>query len=193
MSDLVIEKNTLVTISVRMFDLQGNLLEKTPPQGMTFYCGHEDIFPKVEKALLGKKKNDLVTVTLEPEDAFGEFDPDAIFLVDVDKLGPADSVVPGLTYESVPGQANDGKRYTVTEVANGKALLDANHPLAGYTLRFQIVVLNVEPVTPEMEEQAQTAVPDFLTIADKILPASEDEGDDKSDAQLDEELRRRGA
>lgn len=191
MSDQVIEKDSLVTISVRMFDLQGNLLEKTSPQGLTFLCGHDDIFPKVESALLGKKKNDLITVTLEPQDAFGEFDPDAIYLVDVDKLGPAESVVPGLTYEGVPGQINDNRRYTVTEVANGKALLDANHPLAGYTLRFQIVVLGIEKVTPEMERQCESVVPSFLSIADKILPEDEEEKDNEEN--LDRELEKRGA
>lgn len=190
MADRVVEMNSLVTISVRMFDLQGNLLEKTPAQGLTFLCGHDDIFPKVEQALLGKKKNDLVTVTLEPQDAFGEFDPDAIYLVDVDKLGPTESIVPGLTYEGVPGQINDNRRYTVTEVANGKALLDANHPLAGYTLRFQIIVQAVEPVTPQMQEQAQASIPSFLSIADKILPEDDEESD--GEEKLDQELAKRG-
>ena len=52
---MLIEKDCVVGIHVRMFDLQKNLLEETEPQGVTYLHGHGDIFPKLEQALEGKK------------------------------------------------------------------------------------------------------------------------------------------
>ena len=179
MPELTNNKDSLVTIRVRMSDLQGNLLEETPEEGVAYLHGHADIFPKIEAALEGLKKGDKATVRLEPEDAFGEFDPDAVFVTDVEKLGDPETIVPGLVFDHVPGEANDGRHYRVTDVADGKAVLDANHPLAGWGLAFDITVLNVEDTDgKEAVGTDDTVVPSFLGFADKII----DEGDDEDDA-----------
>ena len=170
-----IEKDKLVTISVKLYDLQGHLLEETPEGGYSYLHGHADIFPKIEAMLEGKKTGDRVVVTLEPEDAFGDFDENAIYLVDVEKLGGAETIVPGLVFDHVPGEADDGRRYRVTDVAEGKALLDANHPYAGWTLKFDVTVLSVESTDGrEATGNDETVVPSFLGLADRIV----DEGDE---------------
>ena len=165
-----IQKDALVTIHVAMYDLQGNLLEETDPAGVTYLHGHGDIFERIEKALEGKKKGESIDVTLEPEEAFGEFDPDAIYMVPVEKLGDPELVVAGLVFDGVPGLVNDGRSYRVTDVAQGQAVLDANHPLAGWTLRFVVKVLDVEPA-PDEEAVGndEVVVPGFLGFADKII------------------------
>ena len=82
-------------------------------------------------------------------------------------------------FDHVPGEANDGRHYRVTDVADGKAVLDANHPLAGWGLAFDITVLNVEDTDgKEAVGTDDTVVPSFLGFADKII----DEGDDEDDA-----------
>jgi len=170
-----IAKDKLVTICVKMFDLQGHLLEETPEGGYTYLHGHADIFPKIEATLEGKKAGDRAIVVLEPEDAFGEFDDEAIYLADVEKLGDPETIVPGLVFDHVPGEANDGRNYRVTDVAEGKAVLDANHPYAGWTLKFDVEVLAVEATDGrEVTGNDETVVPSFLGLADKII----DEGDD---------------
>lgn len=170
---MVIQKDTLVTIAVAMYDLQGNELERTPEGGISYVHGHQDIFPELEKKLEGHKPGDEVTVVLEPEDAFGDFDPEGIFLADLDKLGNPGSIRPGMVFSSVPGQADDGRRYTVTEIADGKAVLDCNHPLAGWTLKFIVRVLSAEPLDEESLAAVDSPVPDFLGFADKLV--SEDD------------------
>jgi len=47
----------------------------------------------------------------------------------------------------------DATLYTVTEVADGKAVLDANHPLAGMALRFACVILSVRQATEDELER----------------------------------------
>ena len=46
---MLIEKDCVVGIHVRMFDLQKNLLEETEPQGVTYLHGHGDVFPKLSR------------------------------------------------------------------------------------------------------------------------------------------------
>lgn len=169
-----IKKDALVTLSVAMYDLQGNLLEETDREGVTYLHGHADIFPGIEKALEGKKKGDSVSVTLEPEDSFGEFDPEAIFIVPVEKLGDPELIVPGLVFDHVPGLADDGRKYRVTDVAQGTAVMDANHPLAGWTLRFDVKVLDVAAAEGEATGNDDVVVPGFLGFADKIIDEQAD-------------------
>ena len=72
-----VKKGMVVTIDVTMYDMQNHLLEKTPEGGYSYLHGHDDIFPLIEKALEGKSVGEQVSVTLNPEDAFGEFDPES--------------------------------------------------------------------------------------------------------------------
>ena len=164
-----IKKDALVTIAVGMYDLQGNLQEETPAEGVAYLHGHADIFPKIEAALEGKKAGDAVSVVLEPEDAFGEFDEEAIFIVPVEKLGDPELIVPGLVFDRVPGEVYDGRNYRVTDVAEGVAVLDANHPFAGWTLRFEVKVLSVAEGEGESMGSDEVVVPGFLGFADKII------------------------
>lgn len=165
---MLIEKDCLVRIHVRMFDLQKNLLEETEPEGVTYLHGHGDIFPKLEQVLEGKKAGDTVTVQLETEESFGEFDVDAIRLVPVEQLGDPELIVPGLVFDGVPGEGSDGRRWRVTDVAEGKAVLDANHPLAGWALKFEVKVLSVSRPEGEATGNDDVVVPGFLGFAEKI-------------------------
>ncbi len=180
---MVVSKDKLVTISVVMSDLQGHVLERSPESGLTYLHGHADIFPAIEAKLEGKKTGDSVSVVLEPEEAFGEFDPDLIYLVDAEKLGDVETLVPGLVFDHVPGQANDGRRYTVTEIAQGKVVMDANHPLAGWSLKFDIEVLAVESAQGETTGTDEIVVPEFLGFADKIIDDETDDGDEERELQ----------
>ena len=190
-----VEKNKLVTLSVAMADMTGKVIEETGPEGITYLHGHGDIFPKIEAALEGRFVGDGFTIALQPEDAFGQYDAEAIRMVPVSMLGDPDAVVPGLSYESIPGEAPDGRIWRVTDVAEGMAVLEANHPLAGIGLQFGIKVLAVADAPDEEAVGTDdVVVPGFLGIADKIVPeeddeeplpeASADEPDDSSMAKL---------
>ena len=155
--------NTLVRIFVRMSDLQGNVIDQTPAEGVWYLHGKGDIFPAFEKKLTGLTVGKSVTFTLEPEEAFGEFDEELVTLTDVEKLGDPVDVRVGLLFEKVPGAKPSDKPYRVTEIAEGKALLDANHPLAGWTLRFDVKILEILPAETE-DADTDVVIPDFLSV-----------------------------
>lgn len=127
-------------------------------------------------------------IKLEPEDAFGEYDPDALVMVPVERLGNPETVVRGLVFEGVPGEANDGRRWHVTDVADGMAVLETNHPLAGMALQFEVKVMDVvEPSGEDAVGDDDVVVPGFLSIADRIVSEDdEDEDDEALERMLDE-------
>lgn len=137
--------NTVVSITFKLYDAQNALLEETPEPITYLHGGHSGIFPKVEAALDTRQAGDRVSVTLEPEDAFGEYDPDLIRMEPLDRL-PADIAVGGYLVAEEKGEE---RVWRVTDIAEGKAVLDGNHELAGKRLRFDAIVVDVRPATQD--------------------------------------------
>ena len=98
--------------------------------------------------LAGKSTGDSSSIQLEPDDAFGDYDENLVSLIPVERL-PGDSEV-GMTFEGIPGEADDGRVYTVTDMAQGQAVLDGNHPLAGIGIRYE---LSIEALRCASEEE----------------------------------------
>lgn len=156
-----IEDGCLVSLDVSMFDAQGHLLEKSDAP-LVYLHGAGDIFPRIEAALAGHEAGYRTTLLLEPADAFGDADESLIHLVECDKLGA--NVEVGMRYEGLPGQA-DGRIYTVTDVGEGMAVLDGNHPLAGWALRFEVHVRSVERASEDQLAGAERPQPpEFLQV-----------------------------
>jgi FKBP-type peptidyl-prolyl cis-trans isomerase SlyD len=147
-----ISDNSAVTLSYRLFSAGGELIEESPQPITYLHGGHHGIFPRIEAALAQKKAGDTCSVTLEPEDAFGEYDADLV-RVEPQERFPADVKV-GMQFEGHAGEDpddddDDQRVYTVTDIADGKVVVDGNHPLAGQRLRFDCTVLDVRPATAE--------------------------------------------
>ena len=167
-----IENDCIVTLSVTMSDLQNNELEKSDE--LVYLHGHNDIFPEIEKALQGKNVGEKVHVELEPHEAFGDYDDMALMIVDETDF--TEGVEVGLLYTTLRGQTLD-RPYRVTDIAAGKVVLDGNHPLAGYGLKFDITVKNVEKPAKGAEEVGtdDVVVPSFLSISNKPVDVFDDE------------------
>ena len=137
--------NTAVTISFKLFDANNKLIEESPEPLVYLHGGHSGIFPKIEEALAGKRVGDSISVTLEPEDAFGEYDAKMIRIEPVAEL-PADIAIGGYLVAELDGQE---VIWRVTGIADGKAVLDGNHELAGQRLRFDCTVMDIRPASQE--------------------------------------------
>jgi FKBP-type peptidyl-prolyl cis-trans isomerase SlyD len=156
-----IEAGCLVSLDVSMYDAQGTLLEQTGSP-LVYLHGAGDIFPRLEAALEGREPGERMALQLEPEDAFGDADTSLVHLVECRRLGPKVEV--GMRYEGLPDR-KDGRVYTVTDIAEGVALLDGNHPLAGWALRFELHVRGVERASDEQLAAAERPLPpEFLRV-----------------------------
>ena len=84
--------NTVVTLTFELFDSDGALLEATPSPITYLHGGHSGMLPKLEEALNLKQAGDAVSVAMEPEDAFGDYDPELVKIESAERL-PADVAV----------------------------------------------------------------------------------------------------
>lgn len=118
-----------------------------------FLVGGGDLLPRIEEALQGHGPGATLALHLEPEDAFGDFDDQLLFL-EPRALFPAE-IEEGMTFEgtALPEGCNpDAPRtalYTVAEIYPDHLVLDGNHPLAGIALRLQLTVQSVREATEE--------------------------------------------
>ncbi|MBI3144018.1 MAG: peptidylprolyl isomerase [Pseudogulbenkiania sp.] len=142
-----IAKNTVVTLHYEMFDADNTLLDKTEEPISYLHGGYDGIFPLVEEALQGKAVGDSIDVKMEPDDAFGEPEEELVRVEPLDVF-PADVEV-GMMFEADDPETGDVLLFRVTDIADGKAVVDANHPLAGLTIRFVAKVVEVRAASDE--------------------------------------------
>lgn len=144
-----IAKDSVVSLRYELFDSTGELLEKVDDQISYLHGGYDGIFPLVEEALHGKSVGDQCSVTLQPDDAFGEYDHN---LVEVEARSSfPKEVAVGMQFEGGPEGAEDDDYmlFTVVDVTDDEVTVDGNHPLAGKTLTFNCTVTGVRPATAE--------------------------------------------
>jgi FKBP-type peptidyl-prolyl cis-trans isomerase SlyD len=150
-----VTRNTVVTLAYTVVDADGNMIDEGREPLSYLHGGYNAIFLPVEAALHGKAVGDSIAVKLQPADAFGEYDPDLVNIVPMEELPQPLTV--GMQIEGTPEGGGDEERFfaTVTDIAEGKAILDGNHPLAGISLVFAGTVQDVRPATPEEIAAAQ--------------------------------------
>ena len=144
-----VAKNTVVTLDYSVTDPDGELVDAGQEPIVYLHGGHDDIFPMIEEAVHGKKIGESVTVKMQPDDAFGEYDAEMIQIEPRDAF-PKELQV-GMQFEGLPqgGDEDDIMLYRVTEIADDKVVLDGNHPLAGMALIFTCTVTAVRPASAE--------------------------------------------
>lgn len=120
-----------------------------------FMVGGHDLLAVIEEALQGHAPGGQVDLNIEPEDGFGDYDEQLVFLESRDRF--PQELEEGMTFEGnamPPGCSPDiplQGLYTVTEIYPEHVVLDGNHPLAGIGLRLS---LKVESVREASEEEA---------------------------------------
>ncbi len=153
-----VANGTVVSLDIELWDVHGNALEKSADPMSYLHGGFDGIFTAVEDALEGKAKGARVTVDLEPEDAFGDYDENLVTLVDREVC--PEQVEVGMQLEGIPGEdleEGDATIYTVTDMADGSVVLDGNHPYAGIAVRFIVTVVAVRAAT---EDEIEEGYPD---------------------------------
>jgi len=147
--NMQVAKNTVVTLDYSVTDPDGELVDAGKEPLVYLHGGYDDIFPMIEEAMQGKAIGESVTVKMQPDDAFGEYDAE---LIQVEpRSGFPKELEVGMQFEGVPEGADDDDIliYRVTEIADDKVVLDGNHPLAGMALIFTCTVTAVRPASAE--------------------------------------------
>ncbi len=142
-----IAMNTVVTMTYELKDVDGNVLESSADPVSYLHGGYDNIFPLVEEAMHGKNIGDEVIVDLQPVDAFGEYDEELVQIEPASAF-PADELKVGMQFE---GEDDTGEviLYTVTEIADGKVVVDGNHQWAGERVVFTATIKDVRVALAE--------------------------------------------
>ncbi len=142
-----IERGQVVTLAYELKDCDGEVLEDEGAVMAYLHGGFGGIFPKVEEALEGKEVGAELAITLDPEDALGDYD--AVLLRVESRERFPESLEVGMQFEGVPGdeEEEEARIYTITDIAPDQVVVDANHPLAGERLWFKCAVKEVRPAT----------------------------------------------
>jgi FKBP-type peptidyl-prolyl cis-trans isomerase SlyD len=141
-----IEQDTAVTLTYKVTDPTGKLLDQSKEPMAYLHGGYDNIFPKVEAALQGQEAGYSVTLDLTPEDAFGPRVDTLVQTISKKHFPPGVKVGGQLSIRSEDGHEH---AFTVMKIKGDAVHLDGNHPLAGQALRFTATVTEVRAASAE--------------------------------------------
>jgi FKBP-type peptidyl-prolyl cis-trans isomerase SlyD len=118
-----------------------------------FLIGGQDLLPVIEEALMGREVGATLQLQIEPEQAFGDFNDQLLFLEPRELFPPELEVGQTMEGFSLPEGCNpDAPKdalYSVSEIYPEHVVLDGNHPLAGIAIRLSLTVQGVREATEE--------------------------------------------
>jgi FKBP-type peptidyl-prolyl cis-trans isomerase SlyD len=161
-----INQQCVAALSWTLSDTLGEELDVLD-EPVEFLIGGDDLFQVIEDALQGCTAGTTVNLHIEPEQAFGEYNDQLVFL-ESRKLFPPE-LEEGMTFEgaSLPAGCNPDAPvdalYTVTDIYPDHVVLDGNHPLAGIALRLALTVRAVREAS-EAEIGSGTAGTGFFKV-----------------------------
>lgn len=140
-----------ITVNYKLFidDPSGELVEETSvEEPYTFKLGSGEQFDAFEKQIIGLEKGDAFSFLVEKEDAFGDIDEEAVVEIAKKVFEHNGKIDDGLfeMYKVLPMKDDEGNEYSGVIIAIGEddITLDFNHPLAGESIWFDGVVLDVK-------------------------------------------------
>lgn len=144
----LITKNAVVTLRYVLQDPDGQVIDSSAESGaLTYLHGTGAIVPGLEDGLEGRAKGEKLHIAVPPERAYGFHDPERVDTLPIHVLEPNGAIEVGMMFESETEQGIVVA--TVTAIEGENAKLDANHPLAGVELHFDVEVLDVRAATAE--------------------------------------------
>ena len=153
-----IAKHTVASIDYTLTDDSGQVIDTSTGKGpMAYVHGVGGIIPGLERELEGKAAGDSMKVRVEPKDGYGERNEAAVQDVPRSQMPEGAEIQVGTQLQA---QTEQGMHVvTVVQVGEESVRLDANHPLAGVALNFEVTVVEVRAATEEEVEHGHVHGP----------------------------------
>jgi len=143
-----IAQDSVVSFHYRLANGEGEALESSHDgEPMTYLHGHGNIIPGLEQEMAGKSAGAHFTATIAPALAYGEYREDAVARVQMKHVKTRGRLQPGQTI--AVETAHGMRQVKVIKAGHSVVDVDANHPLAGVTLTFEIDIVEVRAATAE--------------------------------------------
>jgi FKBP-type peptidyl-prolyl cis-trans isomerase SlyD len=151
-----IESNTFVLLDYTLRDDKGDILDESIGDGgepISYVHGYGMLVPGLEAGLSGMAPGDEKKITVKPEDGYGDRDEELVLEVDKQDFPDPKKIAPG---DEFVAESPDGDEVVmrVVELTDEGVIVDANHPLAGQTLHYQVRVREVRQATEDEIAQA---------------------------------------
>lgn len=146
-----IAKDKVVAIDYTLKDEEGSVLDTSEgKEPLSYMHGNGNIIPGLEQALEGKDEGEEVNVRVPPEEAYGERRDDLTQVVPRNLFQGVDELQVGMQFQA---QAEGGEQIvTIAAIDGDDVTVDANHPMAGVPLNFEVKVVEVRDATEEEKE-----------------------------------------
>jgi len=154
-----IAKNKVISIDYTLTDAQGTELDSSQGRGPFAYIhGIGNIIPGLEEALEGKAAGDQVNAVISPENAYGTRDESLVQQLPRSQFDTDQDIEVGMQFQAM---SEAGPRVvTVVSVDVENVTVDANHPLAGVTLHFDVTIKEIREATGEELNHGHVHGPD---------------------------------
>lgn len=153
-----ITTNAVVSMHYTLTDEQGETLDSSVGQEpLVFLSGAKNIIDGLDKALQGKSTGEKITVSVSPEEGYGEVHQELIQKVPHENFQGVDDIQVGMQFMA---QTPGGQQpVVVIGVEEDGVMLDGNHPLAGKTLNFDVEIMDVREASAEELEHGHVHGP----------------------------------
>ena len=144
---MTVENGKVVSFHYTLTNAQGDVLDQSQDQPMPYLHGAGNIIPGLEKELAGKKVGDKLTVKVPAAEAYGEYHEQLVNDVPREAFQGVDQIEPGMQFQA---NTPEGVQVITVKAVNGdQVTVDANHPLAGQDLNFDVEIVDVRDATEE--------------------------------------------
>ena len=147
-------ENHVVEIDYQLKNTEGQIIDSSERVGpLSFIMGKQNIIPGLEAEIAKRNIGDSFNVSINPEDAYGQRNEAMIQSVPKAQFGDdADKIQLGSQFQ-VQDQNGQPLLVQVIDIKDDEIVLDANHPMAGETLHFDVTILSAREATKEELEQ----------------------------------------
>lgn len=144
-----IDARCVVSIHYQLTNDAGDALDASAEgEPLVYLHGAQNLIPGLEAALQGRAAGDSFKVSVQPEDAYGPYRAELVRTLARDLFKGVDVIEPGMQFQA---QSPEGEmqRLVVIAVGDEGIEVDANHPLAGEVLHFDVTIAEVRAATPQ--------------------------------------------
>jgi FKBP-type peptidyl-prolyl cis-trans isomerase SlyD len=154
---MTISKDTVVSMNYVLKNDEGKVLDQSGDDPLVYLHGHKNIVPGLEKALDGLAVGAKTQASISPSEGYGEYDPKLKFAVPAAQMG--DGIPPVDSLVQLTSRAGQTFVARVMGADDDKVMLDANHPLAGENLNFEVTITDIREAQPEELEHGHVHGP----------------------------------
>jgi len=139
----------VVTFHYKLTNSNGEELDSSSGRDpMKYLHGASNIVPGLEKEMDGKSSGDKLKVEVQPDEGYGQVNPQLIQKVPHSAFEGVPEIKPGMQFQA-QGPGGETQHITVKEVTGDEVIVDGNHPLAGQVLHFDVTIEDVRAASEE--------------------------------------------